>query len=99
MLTSSFFLSLFFEQDYAKERYSVQEINQSRSRPGRKFLKLDDLTEDLAGEEVLIRGRLHNTRGTGKMCFVVLRQQRHTIQGVLTVNEVISKQMVKFVNG
>jgi len=31
------------------------------------------------------------------MCFIVLRQQRHTLQGVLSINDSISKQMVKFV--
>ena len=32
----------------------------------------------------------------GKQCFLVLRQQQHTIQALLSVSPTISKQMVKF---
>jgi len=85
--------------DHSKELYGVLPLNQSRERPGKKFLKLDNFNDGLIGQEVLIRARLHNTRGTGKISFVILRQQRHTIQGVISVGEHISKQMVKFIAG
>ena len=32
----------------------------------------------------------------GKLGFLVLRQQYHTVQAVISVSETISKQMVKF---
>ena len=32
----------------------------------------------------------------GKLCFLVLRQQYHTIQAVVAVGDKVSKQMVKF---
>lgn len=34
----------------------------------------------------------------GKQCFLVLRQQESTIQGVVAVSPAVSKQMVKFVS-
>ena len=30
--------------------------------------------------QVLLRGRVHSVRGKGKSCFLILRQQTHTIQ-------------------
>lgn len=33
---------------------------------------------------------------SGKLCFLVLRQQYHTIQAVLSVSDKVSKQMVRF---
>lgn len=32
----------------------------------------------------------------GKLCFIVLRQQYHTVQAVVAVSETVSKQMTKF---
>lgn len=34
----------------------------------------------------------------GKQCFIVLRQQSYTVQGLAAVNEKISKQMIKFIS-
>lgn len=34
----------------------------------------------------------------GKQCFIVIRQQSYTIQGLAAVNDTISKQMVKFIS-
>jgi aspartyl-tRNA synthetase len=45
---------------------------------------------------VLVRGRLHASRATGKMCFIVVREQFATIQAVVAVNDKISKGMVTF---
>lgn len=50
---------------------------------------------DLA-EPVWIRGRVHTSRSKGKQCFLVLRKQSSTVQCVILVDEVRSKQMVKF---
>lgn len=35
----------------------------------------------------------------GKNCFVVLRQQCFTVQGLLSVSDTVSKPMVKFAGG
>ena len=39
---------------------------------------------------------MHASRATGKMCFLVVREQFATVQAVLAVSEQISKGMVKF---
>ena len=52
----------------------------------------------MAGQEIIIKGRVHNTRGTGSLCFLVIRQQYGTIQAIVSADETISKGMVKFAN-
>ena len=32
----------------------------------------------------------------GKLCFLVLRQQYHTVQAVVAVSDTVSKQMVRY---
>ncbi|XP_071788973.1 aspartate--tRNA ligase, cytoplasmic-like [Asterias amurensis] len=87
------------EDDYAKDRYGIPRMVQSHEKPDRKLVKVDTLTSALADQTVWIRARLHTSRGKGKQCFVVLRQQQFTIQGILNVNDTISKAMVKFTCG
>lgn len=62
----------------------------------RQFVHVRDLENDKADQIVWVRGRLHTSRAKGKQCFVVLRQQEFTVQGLLAVNDTISKQFVKF---
>lgn len=64
----------------------------------RSFVKVTDLGEFLE-KMVWVRGRIHTSRSKGKQCFLVLRQQSSTVQCLIAVNDVISKQMVKFSGG
>jgi aspartyl/asparaginyl-tRNA synthetase len=50
----------------------------------------------LEGQTIVTRGRLHNSRGKGNLCFIVIRQQFSTVQAILSVDEVISKGMVQY---
>ena len=95
------------EEEYKKDPndpsahlFGELELNRSQSDPelryARTFHAVKDIDESLAGQEVLVRGRLHASRGTGKMCFIVLREQFSTIQAVLAVADGISKGMVTF---
>lgn len=95
------------EEEYKKDPndpsahlFGELELNRSQSDPeqryARKFTAVKDLEEAHNGQEVLVRGRLHASRATGKMCFVVIREQFATVQAVLAVSESISKGMVTF---
>lgn len=64
----------------------------------RKFVNVKDLNLKLTDESVWIRGRLHTSRAKGKQCFIVIRQQSYTVQGLATVNDNTSKQMIKFIS-
>ncbi len=78
-------------QEYKKDpndpcahKFGDKELNRSQSDPdqryARKFHEVHQLDETLAGQEVLVRGRLHNSRATGKkMVFLVLRERFSTV--------------------
>uniref|UniRef100_A0A6N2KJS0 aspartate--tRNA ligase n=1 Tax=Salix viminalis TaxID=40686 RepID=A0A6N2KJS0_SALVM len=65
------------------------------------WTKVGDLTHELKGKEVLIRGRAQTMRAVGKnMAFIVVREKGFTVQCVVTAQpDVVSKQMVKFAAG
>ncbi|BET02279.1 Aspartyl-tRNA synthetase [Nesidiocoris tenuis] len=63
---------------------------------GRSFAHVKELDAKLANKDVWVRVRLQTSRAKGKQCFVVLREQSSTIQGILAVSDKISKQFVKF---
>ncbi|XP_034946292.1 aspartate--tRNA ligase, cytoplasmic [Chelonus insularis] len=64
----------------------------------RKFIDVKYLNTTLANQSAWIRGRLHTSRAKGKQCFIVIRQHSYTIQGLASVNEKTSKQMIKFIS-
>ena len=86
-------------EDVSLGKYGQEKMIQSNSTyDERKFVHIKDLNPTVAGQVVWIRGRLHTSRAKGKQCFIVIRQQSHTIQGLAAVNDKISKQMVKFIS-
>eukprot|EP01137_Pigoraptor_chileana_P004562 Opistho-2@46364 len=82
--------------DFAKEFYGLSPLNQSAEKKVRNWTRVLDLSSAHAGQSVLIRARIHNSRTTGKQCFLVLRQRQSTVQALVYVSEKVSKQMVKF---
>ncbi|CAH3190956.1 unnamed protein product, partial [Porites evermanni] len=86
-------------EDYSKDRYAILPMAQSQEKTSKVWTKVKDLTSEAVGKRVLVRARLHTTRGTGKQCFMILRDRQYTVQGVCAVNDVISKAMVKFAAG
>lgn len=86
--------------DPCAEKFGDTTMIQSQCNPDDRFTKLyvavKDLSEEHAGKVVRIRGRVHNSRAKGKMCFVVVREAFATVQAVLFVDETISKGMVTY---
>ncbi|OZC11555.1 aspartate--tRNA ligase [Onchocerca flexuosa] len=85
------------EEDVSEGRYGAYGIIQSAERKKLDFIDVKDVFVNLEGQEIWIRGRLHTSRIKGKTCFIIIRQQMHSIQGILFVGKEISKQMLKFV--
>jgi len=85
--------------DYSKDKYGKQPICTSSEKTGRKWVEVEDLDTAMAGEEVLVRGRVHLSRVTGKQCFLKLRHRYYSVQVVYAVDDKISKQMIKYVGG
>ncbi|GAA5844452.1 hypothetical protein JCM11251_001667 [Rhodosporidiobolus azoricus] len=87
--------------DDSPNSYGKLPLNNSSSRSGIRRDKITEITPEREGETVLIRARLQTSRAQGaKMVFVVLRQQSHTMQGLVLVEPgVVSKPMVRWVEG
>jgi aspartyl-tRNA synthetase len=74
-----------------KARYGELPLMQSQSRPREDRIALDDITTDMAGQEVYFTARLHVVRRmSAKLVFLVFRQQLSTFQGVLHENPGVS---------
>ncbi|XP_075226292.1 aspartyl-tRNA synthetase [Lycorma delicatula] len=83
-------------EDISVGKYGTLGLIQSTEKLDRKFTDVKELDVELKDHLVWVRGRLHTSRAKGKQCFIVIRQQQYTIQGIVAVNDVVSKQMVKF---
>lgn len=83
-------------EDISLGKYGNTKLIQSAEKhPERSFIDVRDLKGSV-GKQTWVRGRVHTSRCKGKQCFLVLRQQSSTVQVLISVNEVVSKQMVKF---
>ena len=86
--------------DPCADKFGDTVMIQSQCNPEDRFTKVyvavKDLGQEHAGNVVRIRGRIHNSRAKGKMCFVVVREAFATVQAVLFVGDTISKGMVTY---
>lgn len=75
-------------------------LNKSQGDPEirftKKFTNVKDVDQSLNGKDVIVRGRLHNSRAKGKLAFFVIRDQFSTVQCVLQAEGPISKGMVSY---
>ena len=71
-------------------------VQSSEAREDVQFVDIGQVGAQMDGLQVWLRGRLHDSRGKGKNCFMCIRQRIHSVQGVLFVGPQISKQFVKF---
>lgn len=77
--------------------YSNCIFQSEQTYADRNFVKVAELPQAVARNvPVWLRGRVHTSRSKGKQCFLILRQESSTVQCLIAVNDVISKQMVKF---
>jgi len=64
--------------DPSAHLFGERELNRSQGDPELRFSKkverVVDLDESFDGKEVIVRGRLQNSRAKGKLCFIVLRE-------------------------
>ncbi|KAL1740154.1 hypothetical protein HDZ31DRAFT_68210 [Schizophyllum fasciatum] len=87
------------QDDFSKENYGPLPLNRSQSRPRQPRFQISTLEEHV-GETVILRARVHTSRGKGNVVFLVLRQRIDTVQAVLTAKpEKVSKPMVKWASG
>ena len=61
------------------DREIIRSQVESSVRLTKKFTEVHSIDESLKGQDVIVRGRLHNTRGKGSLAFLVIREQCFTI--------------------
>lgn len=89
--------------DPSAHLYGEKDVQRSQVDPEfrftKKFTDVINITKEMKGEKVIVRGRLHLATGKGGMTFLVLRQQYATIQCVAAVSteDSISKGMVEYI--
>jgi len=83
-------------EDYSEGMYGDLPLIQSTEKTGKTWTDIKDVDLSKKGQSLLLRARMHTSRGTGKQCFIMLRQQYWSVQVLCAVNEKVSKQMVKF---
>ena len=66
-------------------------------RYSKKYTAVHELDETLNEQEVLVRGRLHGIRVTGKkMVFLTVREKFATVQAGLFVGDNVSQGMAEY---
>jgi nondiscriminating aspartyl-tRNA synthetase len=72
-------------------------VQSQEPRANRVYTAVSALGASLAGTKVLVRARLHTSRGKGNSAFLVLRQQLETVQCALFSSEGgVTKQAIKW---
>ena len=79
-------------------RYGDLPLLQSQLRKHERRQAIETIPSLKPGDEVVIRARIHNIRKlSSRLAFILLRQQLHSVQGVLTEEEsIISQHMVQW---
>ena len=82
----------------ATHNFGDLPLLQSEERSNRKWTQIEEIDESLAGQEVLIRGRLSSIRSFSKLAFLVLRENYSTVQAVLakTKDGQVSAEMLEW---
>jgi len=86
------------------DHFGVSDLVLSKTKGTLKFVDLKDITKYggfFKGMKFTIRGRLYNSRTKGKMAFIVIRDQLHTLQACGFVDSAetpnVTKEFVKFI--
>jgi hypothetical protein len=72
------------ESDPCAHKFGDLPLNRSQTDPAKrydkKFVQVNELEEAHAGQEVIIRGRLHSSRSkSGKLAFIIIRERFATV--------------------
>lgn len=89
-------------QKFNKSNLMVNSFDANNSSQLFGYLNLDcsmvytNLTDLIINSDVWIRARLQYVKSIGKNAFLILRQQTHTIQAIVSKSDLITKDFIKF---
>ena len=88
------------KDDPSSSLFGDRELNRGQCDPELRFTKIftdvKNIDESIVDQNIIVRGRLQESKATGKLNFIIMRQQFSTIQMTMAVSEKISKGMVNF---
>lgn len=74
-------------------------IVDSKGDLNHELIDVNKLNESFKDQSFWIRGRVHTVRAKGKQCFLVIRQQIHTIQCIaFLAKNSVTKEMIKYIS-
>ena len=76
--------------------YGDAELVCSKVITGKHYRQISEIGEEIVGQEVWIRARIHTSRAVGKGVFLLLRQSLHSIQAIAWQGEHVSKGLIKY---
>ena len=81
-----------------RQRYGDLPLVQSRDRKHEQRIRLNNISSDHIGQEIIFRARVHTTRRmSANLAFIIFRQQLGTVQGVLAQRDgEITEHMVRW---
>ena len=87
--------------DPLADKYGDMEIIRSQCDPEDRFklkyVEIKDIGDEHVAQEIRIRGRIGQSRGKGKMCFLQMREGYATVQALVRVEEgKVSKGMCDY---
>lgn len=83
-------------EDAFAHLYGDSPMIQSAYMSEKVYVRINEVTEDMAGQKIWLRARVATSRAVGKGVFFLLRQTVNTVQGVMFQGPEIPKQMVKY---
>ena len=85
--------------DLNSHLYGDLPIIQSRYITEKAYKQIGDITDNKIGMSIWLRGRVSNSRGVAKGCFLIVRQGISTVQAVVFQGKEVSKSMIKYATG
>ncbi|CCW67955.1 unnamed protein product [Phytomonas sp. Hart1] len=79
-----------------KKIFGHAPIVESTTYNSIKLTPISSISRQMEGQEVFVRARVSTTRKTGKMVFLLLRDEGWSIQAMASVSEDIPKAMIDF---
>lgn len=82
-----------------QDNFGDARMVQSHEITDKNWTPIQNLTPQLAGKSVLVRGHLQTVRQVGKGVFCLVRSTFYTVQGVCFQSASVSQAMVNYIGG
>lgn len=83
--------------EVSKSSFGVLPMHQSaKTGYAPELTSLEKLSSELDGKDLIVRARVHTSRGVGKQCFLLLRFGVYSVQAIVSVDDNHSENLIAF---